>query len=250
MKKNKTMRIASCLLVAVLLTTCIISGTFAKYVTSGKGENTARVAKFGVTVTATSDLFSKTYTRSGTLLTSTTIDNSVVSSNDDKVVAPGTSGTLTKVSLSGTPEVAVRVSYNADLSLGESDTAVNGNWVDKDGNYYCPLEITINGTTYKGLDYTSVATFETAVENAINGDSNGTTDAAKAGATAEYAPNTNLANITTGALSVSWKWAFEKDTSNSTNNDDVKDTYLGNQAANGSAATVTLNLETSVTQID
>lgn len=50
MKKNKIMRIASVLLVAVILTTCAISGTFAKYVTSGSGSDTARVAKFGVTV--------------------------------------------------------------------------------------------------------------------------------------------------------------------------------------------------------
>lgn len=244
MKKNKTMRIASCLLVAVLLTTCIISGTFAKYVTSGTSSDSARVAKFGVTVQATtSSMFKQTYERTGALVTTAEITNSVSSSNTDNVIAPGTSGSLTKVTLSGTPEVAVRVSYNADLSLGESESAANGNWVDKDGNYYCPLEFTINGTTYKGLDYTSVATFETAVENAINGDSNGTTDAAKAGATAEFAPNTNLANITTGGLDISWNWAFSQNT-------DAKDTYLGNQAANSNAATVTLNLESSVTQID
>ena len=44
MKKNKMMRIASVLLVAVILTTCAISGTFAKYVTSGNGSDNARVA--------------------------------------------------------------------------------------------------------------------------------------------------------------------------------------------------------------
>ena len=46
MKKNKMMRIASALLVAVILTTCAISGTFAKYVTSTPGSDSARVAKF------------------------------------------------------------------------------------------------------------------------------------------------------------------------------------------------------------
>ena len=50
MKKNKMMRLASCLLVLVMLSTSMISGTFAKYVTTGSAEDTARVAKFGVDI--------------------------------------------------------------------------------------------------------------------------------------------------------------------------------------------------------
>ena len=44
MKTNKMMRIASVLLVAVLLTTCVISGTFAKYTTTVSATSTANVA--------------------------------------------------------------------------------------------------------------------------------------------------------------------------------------------------------------
>ena len=47
MRKNKMMRLASALLVAVLLSTCAISGTFAKYVTSSTGTDKARVAYWG-----------------------------------------------------------------------------------------------------------------------------------------------------------------------------------------------------------
>ena len=54
MKKNRMMRVASALLVAVLLTTCAISGTFAKYVTTESGSDFARVAKWGVNVEAES----------------------------------------------------------------------------------------------------------------------------------------------------------------------------------------------------
>ena len=50
MKKNKTMRLASGLLVAVLLTTCAISGTFAKYVSDATNSDTARVAKWSIEV--------------------------------------------------------------------------------------------------------------------------------------------------------------------------------------------------------
>jgi len=50
MKKNVMMRVASALLVAVLMTTCAISGTFAKYTTSKTDSDSARVAKWGVSV--------------------------------------------------------------------------------------------------------------------------------------------------------------------------------------------------------
>ena len=43
-------RILFTLLVAVMISTCAISGTFAKYVTEATGTDTARVAKFGVEV--------------------------------------------------------------------------------------------------------------------------------------------------------------------------------------------------------
>ena len=62
MKKNKMMRLASFLLVATLLTTSMISGTFAKYVTEGSASDSARVAKWGVEVEATDDTgFKKVY---------------------------------------------------------------------------------------------------------------------------------------------------------------------------------------------
>ena len=43
MKKNKMMRAASALMVATLLTTSVISGTFAKYVTSVNSSDWARI---------------------------------------------------------------------------------------------------------------------------------------------------------------------------------------------------------------
>ena len=52
MKKNKMMRIASVLLVAALLSTCAISGTFAKYIDTASGDATAQVAKWDVAVVA------------------------------------------------------------------------------------------------------------------------------------------------------------------------------------------------------
>ena len=220
MKKNKMMRIASVLLVAVILTTCAISGTFAKYVTSGNGSDSARVAKFGVTVTGTAETFAKTYEKDDTGFTVAT--NTVVSTED--VVAPGTSGSMAAFTISGTPEVAVNVKFEGTLELGDK-------WVDSTSAYYCPIEVTVGTNTYKGLDYSTADAFETVVNAAI------------AALSVDYAAGTNLSTIGAGAPAISWKWAFE-------GNDDVKDTYLGDQAAAGNAATISLNVKATVTQID
>lgn len=61
MKKNVMMRVASFLLVAVLISTSAISGTYAKYVTEGSGTDSARVAKWGVVIEAESTMFSQEY---------------------------------------------------------------------------------------------------------------------------------------------------------------------------------------------
>ena len=53
MKKNKMMRIASILLVAVLLSTCAISGTFAKYTSTVTGSDSVTVAKWAIEVNDT-----------------------------------------------------------------------------------------------------------------------------------------------------------------------------------------------------
>lgn len=94
MKKNAMMRIASVLLVAVLLTTCSISGTFAKYVSEASGEASARVAYWGwgADSTLTIDgLFAETYGERGFAVPQDNHDVSVRSA-DGNVLAPGTRG--------------------------------------------------------------------------------------------------------------------------------------------------------------
>ena len=221
MKKNIMMRVASALFVSVLLSTCAISNTFAKYVATGSSENSARVAKWGVTVTGTPGMFATKYATDDTSFTLAT--DTVLSTED--VVAPGTGGTMTNFTITGTPEVAVRVNFEGELELGDK-------WKDNNGSYYCPIEITVGDTTFKGTSYASVEEFE----NAVNGEI--------AAFSKDYAANTDLSTIGADAPSISWKWAFE-------GNDNVKDTYLGDQATTeGNAATISLNVTATVTQID
>lgn len=220
MKKNKMMRAASALMVAVLLTTSVISGTFAKYVTSGSGSDSARVAKFGVTVSGTADTFKETYAKDDN---SFTIAANTVVSNVD-VVAPGTGGSMAAFTITGTPEVAVRVAFTGTLELGDK-------WVDSTSAYYCPIKITVGGTTFKGTTYNSADEFEAAVNNEIANYKN------------DYEAGKDLSTIGANAPAISWAWAF-------TGNDDVKDTYLGDRAAAGNAATISLEVTATVTQID
>lgn len=222
MKKNKMMRLASILLVCVLLTTSVISGTFAKYVTSGSASDTARVAKWGVTITGTADTFAKTYAKNDGGFTLAA--NTVVSTED--VVAPGTSGTMAAYTINGTPEVAVRVAFTGTLELGDK-------WVDAASTYYCPIEITVGTTTFKGLDYASADEFEAAVNAKI------------ATYTKDYEAGTDLSGIGGDAPTISWSWPFSTSAAN-----DVKDTYLGDQAAAGNAATISLSVTVTATQID
>lgn len=235
MKKNWTMRVALLIVALSLITSCFVSGTFAKYVTSGNGTDIARVAKFGVTVTATADAFDTEYAKDDT--TFTLADNTVVSSNTDNLVAPGTTHDVAVVTLAGTPEVAVRVAYEATIELS--------GWTLDGTTEYCPIVFTVDGATYGTNDTAAtnksanVAALVTAVKNAIEACS------------ADYEANTDLSTAQGTDCAISWEWPFETgaDATEKAAND-IKDTTLGNNAANGTAAVISITLTATVTQID
>ena len=236
MKKNAMLKIAAILMVAVLLTTCAISSTFAKYTTNGSYADNARVAKFGVTVTAgLEDLFAAEY-KDGQQndvdgAYDITVDGSTTSIND-KLVAPGTKKSITSaITVSGTPEVAVSVSTTAVLTLE--------NWKDANGDDYCPLVFTVGDKTFKiGTDGISdVAGLKAAVEGAIAEYKN------------EYAPNTDLSKEATSTIVIGWEWAYEN-VVDGVDKNATNDTFLGDEAAAGKAATVALSLTQTVEQLD
>ena len=147
MKKNKAMRAASVLLVLTLVTSCFVSGTFAKYVTKAEGSQTARVAKFGVELTTFGEGFYANYLNAagdnkGAL---EAIGNvTVTSSNGDKVVAPGTADSFQLFQMTfkeASPEVAVEVKATLDDASGMSMIALPA----KDG--YTDYTVAAVGTT-------------------------------------------------------------------------------------------------------
>lgn len=226
MKKNYSLRIAGFLLVLVLLSTCLISGTFAKYVTSDNGTDTARVAKWGVTINVQgSSAFNKEYQKN---VSSTSITNSVASNSEDKVLAPGTEGTLFIVTTTGSPEVALNA--KADFSLTLTGWEITP---DLTGNIeYCPLVFTVTkGSDAKefkiGSEYASIDDLTTALKACIeevNGD---------------YTPNTNLNTDNDFNMTVTWKWEFE--------GDNAKDTLLGDL---NTAPKISFSYKLTLTQID
>lgn len=234
-KNNALMRASGILLVLTLGTSCFVGGTFAKYVTENQGDDTARVAKWGVEITGDYDIFNTQYQKDD-VDADGSITNTVTST--EKVVAPGTTKTYDGITVTGVPEVAVRVETVAEVELGD-------NWTDADGNYYCPLEFTIGSDTIKGLDYDNVNSFEYAIKDAIEEIGKGSASEG------EYAPNTDLSqqNISTA---VTWEWPFEGATGTEGSQDNGKDTALGDKAANDAdnAPTITLSIKTTVTQID
>lgn len=106
MKKTKVMRLLSLLLVMTLISTCAISGTFAKYVTKAEGKDQARVAKWGIVLTMKDDGFFKSEYETDDTKGYTGL--SVKADNEDKLVAPGTSAGEFEATVKGTPEVATR----------------------------------------------------------------------------------------------------------------------------------------------
>lgn len=234
-KKINFLRAGALTMVLALGTTCFMSGTLAKYVTSGQGSDSARVAKFGVKITANGETFAEAYatddevfTEANSVISSAAKDNTVL----DNVIAPGTAGDMASMTLTGTPEVAVRVSYDV--------TELTATGWSVEGNEYFPISFTIkegkNDLDPEVLTIKSdetISAFLTRVEGVIEKYSK------------DYAANTNLAGVGNDSLAISWAWPFSTSADN-----DVKDTALGDAAAADNAATIKLTVKTTVTQID
>lgn len=224
MKKNKMMRAASALMVATLLTTSVISGTFAKYTTSANTQDSAHVAVWGFKPTTIniSNLFKNAY-------------DSTVKSGDEHhydVIAPGTTGSA-----------EFGFTYNGSVDAPEVAYTFS---VDTKGSL-CSEYIENNPNILWKLDSGDWGTWKDLLSNIkrLSGHPSGTK---------KYAPGVLPANFnkTTYKHTVYWKWEFEtQDDSTTTSQDemsiqDVKDTAMGNDGS----ALVNLKITITATQID
>lgn len=256
MRKNKMMRAASGLLVATLLTTSVISGTFAKYVTSAEGSDSARVAKWGITMNNGTDMFSDTYDAAN--------DATVSSSDQAKVVAPGTHGSTT-YSVSGAPETAYKITFAAsgikdvkilkDATYTYRDAENNVTYTAPSGTVskdYYPVnyEVTVTATN---------ATFEKAETQKDAITTSGTAQQfetlqaafdALDNTVLKYDPNEEA------GVTVTIKWAWQFDSANNPGENyinvsghesiDALDTVLGDKAINNADLTTTGTISTEI----
>lgn len=233
MKKNTMMRIASVLLVAVLLSTSVISGTFAKYTSSVTSNDSARVAKWGFTATAIdiSDLFKTAY-----------IADEMHSAAD--AIAPGTTNSDTfNFTFGGASGItAPEVAYTFTVSTADS---------------FCDALIQGNKAIQWKLDTGEWGTWEQLIAaiEALAGDASGTK---------QYAPNTlpTAFGSSSPSHTISWQWIFsptntyymkdgalvESGTAGATQmTQDELDTYMGNMET---LEDLTLKITVTATQLD
>lgn len=229
MKKNTMMRFASVLLVAVLLTTCVISGTFAKYITDGSYEDSARVAKWGVAVNVDTRTDADTFF--GTMYNDAAVTEEAAAAvvGAEAVVAPGTNGSV-EFSITGTPEVDVAITFEGEAT---ADVLVPADTVDGFDEDYTPVVFTVT----KDGSPLATGTLATVI-SALSADVNKTR--VNAGTTLD----------TTYVLS--WAWDFDD---NGAGTNDVLDTLLGNVAAGtvtnaAVKTTIDFDFTITVTQID
>ena len=170
MKENKTTKLLVIALLIAIIALVAVAGSYAKYISSGTGSDSARVAKWSFKVgtndivatdTFTFDLFKTITDNDGK-----TAETDVVSANSDKVIAPGTSGRFDLV-LENKSEVSAK--YGIEYTVTNTATI--------------PVKYSVNGGKTWTDTLSNVAADDTETKLAANG-----------GKT---------------TITVPWKWAYE-----------------------------------------
>lgn len=216
MKKNRVMRFASVILILTLLSTSVISGTFAKYVTKVEGTDTGRVAtwgfvsEYGTNEVQITDLFKTAY------------DKNVQGTAD--VIAPGTTNSASFAFKYAGQEAAPEVAYTFAVSV-EGSTVAD--------------DIKTNPNIQWRLDNGAWGTWDQLMASikALSGDASGS----KTYAAGELPTGFSK---TTANHTIVWQWIFE--TANDTDQDEL-DTAMGNKA---DLDDVTIQITVTATQID
>ena len=228
-KRSRILSLMSLLLLFTLISTCLMSGTLAKYISTSTGSDSARVAKWGFDGINTLDIFDNAY---GTTVIA------AGGASGDNVVAPGTSKAFTFGFASGLSEVTSKITF----AISETNAGNIPIVYEFGGSYYSSV---LSGTVYLKMPGASAFTAVTiagnlaALSTAIS-------------ATSAYAiipPNTNYSTLTGGTIT--WYWAFEQDGTSTAGGDiatrDTADTALGLAAT---AATVQLDVALTAEQVD
>ena len=125
MRKNnkKLMIVVSVLLSLVLITTSVVSGTMAKYVTSGSSSSSARVAKWGVNIEVDLDENFEKACGDGVKIVEN--GNSISVEIPNLKMCPGDDFTKAiNVTISGQSEVKLKVNIECDAEYTQSEFTI------------------------------------------------------------------------------------------------------------------------------
>ena len=170
MKENKTTRLLTIALIIALIALILVASSYAKYLSSGTGSDSARVAKWSFKVgendIVATDTFKFDLFKTITETDGRTEEADVVSANSDRVIAPGTSGSFELV-LENKSEVSAK--YGIEYTVANTASI--------------PVQFSVDG----GKTWTESLTDVVADDT-----------------------NTKLAaNSGSKTITVQWKWAYE-----------------------------------------
>ena len=169
-KRRKTfMLLLTLLLCLTLISSCILSGTMAKYVMSETASASVSFKKLGLTATSGTDL-SSSYKLVVDIDGDGTDDEINAVHSTQNVIAPGTHGCLAWVRIKGTPEVEYDLDFTGSISVGDG-------YYDSSG--------LIRNSSGKAIDYFPVIIYMIAYD--VKAESNGVL-------TLEYAGIKNSSN--------------------------------------------------------
>lgn len=208
-KTSKTARITMLLVVLCLISTAMLSGTFAKYTSEFAGADTALIAKWDISVTDGEtelsvseavylDLFSHEYQ-----------NNIIEGAGTDKIIAPGVSGDFT-LKVENIGDVAAEVVFDLAASGSANDV---------------PIEYSIDGSSWVNL-----GDLETAL-NSLAGMQN------------------VAAGTGTAEQKVEWRWQFERGEDAALTANDAADTHLGTTSVTDNRSKYILTVTATATQI-
>lgn len=240
MRKNRMMRLASVLLVCVLLTTSVISGTFAKYTTTSSVNDSARVAYWGFKQTSETEI--------------ALFDHGDDGIQKNGLLAPGSAKSVTfgfAYSDYDTEVQAPEVDYTFEIDvtttgLAGGTSAIDVTELNSNPNFYWILD----EVAYKNFD-----DFETAIE-----DLDGNVAKYEAGTLPEkfYTKDAEGKYVDGKTHTIGWQWFFGDETTSGlkdstghditvNNNNDATDTAMGNDTdLNDLAIKITI----TATQVD
>ena len=224
MKKNRMMRLASILLVCVLLSTSVISGTFAKYTSDATAFDTARVAKWkityaggsnaGVDITGTNETIVFDLFNTVNEADTTASEEHVKKDNTTAIIAPGTGGSF-KMTVKNESEVT------AKYTIALTETRNDGIFV----------QYSLDNKAW--YDDFSTINSDTNMKDVVLAMENGSKE-----------------------VTIYWRWVFDKgvDTTGHAGQNDASDTALGVAAAaaasDATMPSVTVTALITATQVD